>query len=288
MAPLDPLDPVTSLRRALAGAVRSRVAGSATDNQRIFTARGERWFAPDDAICIVHADAAMFVGGLRALVLQSVHPLAMAGVAAHSGYRGDPWGRLQRTSQYLAVTTYGTVADAERVIRRVRNVHRTVRGRAPDGRPYRATDPHLLEWVHLSEIDSFLLAHRRFGATRLSAEQADDYVAQTGMVATRLGVVDPPQTVAEMQARLRAFRPELAGTHEARESTRYLLFTPPLPLLARPAYGLIATAAIATLPSWVRLMLHLPPAIPVADDVIGELAGQVATRAFRWTLAEPA
>ena len=73
-----------------------------------------------------------------------------------------------------------------------------------------------------------------------------------------------------------------------RHPTRYLLFTPPLPLLARPAYGLIATAAIATLPSWARLMLHLPPAIPVADDVIGELAGQLATRAFRWTLAEPA
>ena len=91
-----------------------------------------------------------------------------------------------------------------------------------------------------------------------------------------------------MQGRLRAFRPELAGTHEAHDTTRYLLFTPPLPLLARPAYGLIATAAIATLPSWARLMLHLPPAIPVADDVIGELAGQLATRAFRWTLAEPA
>ena len=142
--------------------------------------------------------------------------------------------------------------------------------------------------MHLTEIDSFLLAHRRFGANRLSAEQADDYVAQTGMVAARLGVVEPPQTVAEMQARLHAFRPELAGTHEARDTTRYLLFTPPLPLLARPAYGLIATAAIASLPSWARLMLHLPPAIPVADDVIGELAGQLATRAFRWTLAEPA
>ena len=241
------------LSRVLADAVRSRVAGSVAENERIFTARGKRWFTPDDAICVVHADAAMFVGGLRALVLQSLHPLAMAGVAAHSGYRGDPWGRLQRTSQYLAATTYGTIADAERMIRRVRAVHRTVAGRAPDGRPYRATDPHLLAWVHLAEMDSFLLAYRRFGANRLSVEQADEYVAQTGMVAAQASgssIHRRPST--RCVPALRAYRPELAGTPGARDTARYLLFTPPVPLLARPAYGLLATAAIATLPSWAR------------------------------------
>ncbi len=252
MAPLEPLAPVALLRRVLADAVRSRVAGSVAENERIFTARGKRWFTPDDAICVVHADAAMFVGGLRALVLQGLHPLAMAGVAAHSGYRGDPWGRLQRTSHYLTATTYGTIADAERTIRRVRAVHRTVTGHAPDGRPYRATDPHLLAWVHLAEVDSFLVAYRRFGAHRLTDHQADEYVRQTGFVAAKLGVVDPPDTVDELRARLRAYRPELAGTPGARDTARYLLFTPPVPLLARPAYGLLATAAIATLPAWAR------------------------------------
>ena len=108
----------------------------------------------------------MFVGGLRALLLQSLHPLAMAGVAEHSDYRGDPWGRLQRTSTFLAVTTFGTAADAQRAVDKVRGIHRRVHGIAPDGRPYRADDPHLLEWVHIAEVDSFLLAHRLYGASR--------------------------------------------------------------------------------------------------------------------------
>ena len=146
------------------GAVASR--RRPVRRQRIFTAPGPRWFPADAAIRTVHGDAAMFVGGLRALVLQALHPLAMAGVAGHSGYRGDPWGRLQRTSRFLAATTFGPADVAERTVARVRAVHRTVRGTAPDGRPYRADDPHLLRWVHVAEVDSFLRAHRRFGDHR--------------------------------------------------------------------------------------------------------------------------
>ena len=227
----------------------------------------------------------MFVGGLRALVLQSLHPLAMAGVAAHSGYRGDPWGRLQRTSQYLAVTTYGPDADAERAIRRI--TWTPVRGRAPDGRPYRAADPHLLEWVHITEIDSFLLAHRGSAPagcppsrpTTTSPRPAWWRRASVSSIHRR----PSPRCMRRLRAFRRARRHARSPRHHAVPAVHATL-----PLLARPAYGLIATAAIATLPSWARLMLHLPPAIPVADDVIGELAGQLATRAFRWTLAEPA
>ena len=157
--------PVDALRSVLADAVRSRVAGDPADAAAL-TAPGPRWFPPDAAIRTVHGDAAMFVGGLRALVLQSLHPLAMAGVVGHSGYRGDPWGRLQRTSRFLAATTFGPVDVAEDAVARVRAAHRRVRGTAPDGRPYRADDPHLLRWVHVAEVDSFLRGHRRFGATR--------------------------------------------------------------------------------------------------------------------------
>ena len=110
----------------------------------------------------VHADASMFPGGVAALLLQSLHPLAMAGVAGHSGYKGDPWGRLQRTSHFLATTTFGTVEDAEATIARVRAIHERVRGRDPKGRPYRASDPHLLRWVHVAEAHSFLTAHQRY------------------------------------------------------------------------------------------------------------------------------
>jgi uncharacterized protein (DUF2236 family) len=276
--------PVESLRTALGDAVRSRVAGEASD-AAVITAPGPRWFPPGAPIRIVHGDAAMFVGGLRALVLQALHPLAMAGVVGHSGYRGDPWGRLQRTSQFLAATTFGPSEVADRAVARVRAVHRTVHGVAADGRPYRADDPHLLRWVHVAEVDSFLRAHGRFGAEPLTAEQCDDYVAEVGMVSAKLGVVDPPRSVAELRESLASYRPELRGTSEARDTARFLLFNPPVPLLARPAYGLIAAAAVSMLPSWTRLMLHLPPALPIADEIVGRVAGELATRAFRWTLA---
>ncbi len=115
----------------------------------------------------------------------------MAGVAGHSGYKGDPWGRLQRTSHYLAITTFGTVEHAEEVIGHVRSIHERVRGRDPQGRAYRASDPHLLRWVHVAEVDSFLRAHQTFGETPLTDEQADRYVEQTGVPAVRLGVPRP-------------------------------------------------------------------------------------------------
>ena len=275
--------PVEALRSVLGDAVRSRVAGDPSDAAAL-TAPGPRWFSSDAAIRTVHGDAAMFVGGLRALVLQSLHPLAMAGVIGHSGYRGDPWGRLQRTSRFLAATTFGPVDVAEDAVARVRAVHRSVRGVAADGRPYRADDPHLLRWVHVAEVDSFLRAHRRFGATALNAAQRDDYVAEVGFVAAKLGVVDPPTTVADLDAALAAYRPELRGTPEARDTARFLLVNPPVPLLARPAYGLISAAAVAMLPGWARRMLYLPPPLPIADDLFGRFAGELATRAFRWTL----
>src|SRR6476469_7109206 len=132
-AALDAVPLVSSARRTLATSLRSRVAGDAAAERArvIWDSPGERWFTPDDVIWRVHADAAMFVGGVRALLVQSLHALAMAGVAAHSGYKGDPWGRLQRTSTFLATTTFGTIEHAERQIARIRAIHGRVRGVAP-------------------------------------------------------------------------------------------------------------------------------------------------------------
>src|SRR3954449_2416819 len=145
---------IEDVRTAIGSRLFERVAGpqGPEHRQRIHDAPGSRWFADDRPIRIVHADSSMFVGGLRALLLQSLHPLAMAGVAGHSGYRGDPWGRLQRTSHFLATTTFGTIDDAEQAIAHVRDIHLRVRGRAEDGRAYAASDPHLLDWVHLAEV----------------------------------------------------------------------------------------------------------------------------------------
>ena len=155
------------LRRSVAIALRDRVGGqdNAAKAALIWDKPGERWFTPADPIWRVHADASMFAAGIRALLLQSLHPLAMAGVAGHSGYKGDPWGRLQRTSTFLATTTFGTIQDAEALIEAIRQIHERVRGRAPDGRGYPASDPHLLKWVHLAEAGSFLRAHQRYGLT---------------------------------------------------------------------------------------------------------------------------
>jgi uncharacterized protein (DUF2236 family) len=276
------------LRRRVAVALRDRVAGedNAAKAAIIWDKPGERWFAEADPVWRVHADAAMFVAGIRALLLQSLHPLAMAGVAGHSGYKGDPWGRLQRTSTFLATTTFGTIADAEALIERVRGIHQGVRGRAPDGRPYAASDPHLLKWVHVAEADSFLRAYQRYAATPLTPAEADRYVAQACVVATRLGVIDPPTSVAGLNATIESYRPELESTPAARDAARFLLLHPPLPWSARPGYGALAGAGVALLPPWARRHLALP-ALPLADRAIALPLGGAATSVIRWALQHP-
>ncbi len=276
------------LRRSVAVALRDRVAGkdNAAKATLIWGKPGERWFTETDPIWRVQADAAMFVAGIRALLLQSLHPLAMAGVAGHSGYKGDPWGRLQRTSTFLATTTFGTIEDAEALIARVRGIHEGVRGKAPDGRPYAASDPHLLKWVHLAEADSFLQTHQRYAVTPLTPAEADRYVAQSCVVATRLGVIDPPTTVAELDAQIASYRPELEGTSAARDAARFLLLHPPLPWSARPGYGALAGAAVALLPLWARQHLALPY-LPLVERAIALPVGGGATSVIRWALKHP-
>jgi uncharacterized protein (DUF2236 family) len=276
------------LRRSIAVALRDRVAGenNAEKAALIWGKPGERWFTEADPIWRVQADAAMFVAGIRALLMQSLHPLAMAGVAGHSGYKGDPWGRLQRTSTFLATTTFGTIEDAEAIIERVRGIHERVRGRAPDGRPYAASDPHLLKWVHIAEADSFLKTHQRYADTPLTPTEADRYVAQSCVVATRLGVIDPPRTVAELDTAIASYRPELEGSPAARDAARFLLLHPPLPWLARPGYAALAGAAVALLPLWARHHLTLPY-LPVAERAIAIPVGGAATSVIRWALKQP-
>jgi uncharacterized protein (DUF2236 family) len=226
----------------------------------------------------------MFVGGLRALLLQSLHPQAMIAVAQHSDYRNDPWGRLQRTSTFLAATTYGPVDGAQRAVDQVRRVHRHVTGTGPDGRPYRADDPHLLRWVHVAETDSFLSCHQRYGAQPLDAAGCDGYVADTARIALALGVPDPPRTRGELDAALGAYRPELRATPEALDAARFLVRTPPLPLLARGPYALLAATAIAELPAWARRELRLPR-LHAAESLLVRPAGHATVGAVRWAMA---
>jgi uncharacterized protein (DUF2236 family) len=276
------LEPV---RRIVADAVRSRVVGPNAENraQELFEAPGERWFAEDRPIRIIHADSCMFIGGLRALLFQSLQPLAMAGVASHSDYKADPWGRLQRTADFLAATTFGPATEAQRAIDMVKRVHTRVVGTADDGRPYSANDPHLLKWVHIAEVDSFLAAHAKFGEIELSPEQRDGYVLDMSRIATALGVIDAPTTVAELADQIASYRPELRTSAPARDAARYLLLTPPLPIYQRPIYGLLGAAAVSLMPLWTRFPLRLPW-LPVSERAVVRPAAQTLTKTLRWAL----
>jgi len=279
---------LATVRERIGSALFAKVAGAEGPERRdrIHYTDGPRWFAEDRPIRQVHADAEMFVGGLRALLLQSLHPLAMAAVAGHSGFKGDPWGRLQRTSHFLAVTSYGTVPDAEAMIRRVRAIHQRVTGVAPDGRPYSADDPHLLRWVHLAEVDSFLLTYQRYGEHPLDRAGRDGYVADMARVAGALGVPDPPATEAELHRQLAGYRPELASTAAARDAARFMLLQPPLPLPVRAPYAVLAAAAVGSLPRWARWPLRLPY-LPVAEATVVRLAGDGLVRTIRWAMTPP-
>src|SRR5204862_6051522 len=274
--------------RGIGAASVGRGAGPEGPSRRqvINAAGGERWFAGGRPIRRVHGDSSMFIGGIRALLLQSLHPLAMAAVAGHSGYRGDPWGRLQRTSYFLAVTTFGRAGDAEEAIGRVRAIHQRVTGIAPGGRPYAASDPHLLTWMHIAEADSFLRAHTRFGARPLDQAGRDGYVADLARIGAELGVPDPPRTEAELADRIAGYRAELAATAQAREAARFLLLSPPLPAVARAPYGMLAAAAVSLLPGWARRPLRLPR-LPVTETVLVRPAGHAMVRAIRWATSPP-
>jgi uncharacterized protein (DUF2236 family) len=279
------MTPLGAVQQRVGAMIFERVAGDEgpARRDRIHFSDGPRRYGPDSAVYRVHSDAAMFIGGMRALLLQSLHPLAMAAVDQHSGYRGDPWGRLQRTSTFLAETTFGTIDDADRAIRIVRAVHKRITGIAPDGRPYAASDPHLIRWVHVAEIDSFLRAHDRYGAHPLDAAGRDEYVRQTAFVARGLGAVDVPETVAELDEVLASYRSELRGTPAARRTARFILLTPPIPLALRPAYGVLSSVAVSMMPWWTRFPLRLP-LLPVTEATAVRASGAAMTTAIRWAL----
>jgi len=276
---------IDGVRGRMGAVIFSRIAGDEGPRrrERILFAEGPRRFGPGDAICAVHGDASMFAGGIRALLLQSLHPLAMAAVDQHSGYRGDPWGRLQRTSTFLAETTFGTIEDADRAVRVVRAVHTRITGIAPDGRTYEASDPHLLRWVHVAEIDSFLRAHDRYGAKPLDAAGRDEYIAQSAVVARALGATDLPETVAELDEVMADYRPELSSTPAARQAARFILVHPPVPLALRLPYSMLSAAAVGLMPRWSRRELRLPY-LPVTEATAVRASGMLVTAAIRWAM----
>jgi uncharacterized protein (DUF2236 family) len=242
------------------------------------------WFGPDSVTWRVHEEfGALFVGGVAALMLQALHPLALAGVEEHSSYREDPRGRLLRTGAFVGAVTFGPTAMAEQNVAMVSKMHSRVVGIAPDGRPYAATDPELLTWVHASEYAMFLAAYQRYGPSRLSDSDADRYLDEVAVVAMQLGASWVPHTTDEMDAYLQRVQRDLYCGPQARTAFEFLTAGARADAATTAAYRLIATAALDLLPPWAREMAGRRDLLPHE-----QLAVRTATRGLvntlRWAL----
>jgi uncharacterized protein (DUF2236 family) len=223
------------------------------------------FFGPASVTWRVRGDLSAPVAGLRALLVQALHPLAMAGVDQHSNWRADPVGRLAATSAYLSTVTFGDRAAAETASARVRRIHEHVRGTDPvTGRGYRAADPALLLWVHAVFVDSALAGCELFG-TPLAAGDADRYVAEMVTAATLAGVPADlvPANIAELDGYLDSVRAELRVTPAAAEAARYLLDPAGLDEDVAGIWAEIRDGAIGALPGWAQEMYGLGIGAPL-------------------------
>lgn len=275
------------LREGLLQTLSGQTAGIPEWTLELSRGEDAGYFAPGSAVWEAHRDIATLVAGPRALLLQALHPGAMAGVHDHSRYREDPLGRLHGTIRWITTVTYGSRAQAEGASRWVQHLHERVRGTyvGADGRtiPYQAQDEDLLAWVHIAFADSFLRAFERY-AGRPVPGGSDAYVRDWAVVGELMGVADPPRSVADLDRRLAAFRD--AGTLRAddrvRDAVRFIR-RPPLPRLLRPTYPALFRGAVATLPDWAREMLGQRPVLRAE-----ELATRTVLRASAGLLGEAA
>ena len=240
-------------------------------------------FGPDSVTWRIHGDPSMILGGFRALILQAVHPLVMAGFDDNSFFRGDPWGRLRRTGDWVSTVTYGTTAEARAAGRRLRRLHaRLAPGIEPEsGQTYRVNDPKLLLWVHSTEVESFLTTYRRSGG-RLRRGDGDRYVAEMAASAKLVGIPTAmvPTSETDLADYYRSVRPDLRVTAVALRNVLWG-FAPPMPAWvryatpARPAWATLVGIAAALLPPWARRLYRLP-GLPATD-----LSATLAARAVR-------
>ncbi|MEQ4716887.1 oxygenase MpaB family protein [Nonomuraea sp. B19D2] len=226
---------------------------------------------PQSVTWLVHLDRSMWVGGVRGLMLQALHPLAMRGVWQNSNFQEDPFGRLRRTADFVGRVTFGSPAEADEIGRRVRGIHKALRIHDPEtGRTHRVDDPELLLWVHCAEVSSYLEV-ARLGGLGLTERQADRYLYEQRKSATYVGLhlEDVPGSCAEMDAYFKQARPSLRVTEEAASTVRFLMW-PRLPhelrLLSpgKPAYFPFGALCYYTLPEWARRMYGALPEVPRA------------------------
>lgn len=222
------------------------------------------YFSPSTITWRIHTDTSMFVGGIRALLQQALHPEAMAGVAAHSNFREDAWGRLQRTGDYVGTLTFGTKEEADKLAARVRKVHEMLK----------LDDQRLLLWVHMAMVDSFLDTAVRSGLGLTPTEQ-DTYVDEMLVFAELVGIETGrvPRSVADLNQYFQEIMPELSASDDAKRAALFIAL-PPLPPLLRfgtpiaPLWSGMTSLAGAALPRWARKLYGWPtlPGQDIATD----------------------
>jgi len=257
--------PLLPLARALRAAVPERPADDGL-------------FGPGSAVWRLHRDRAFPIASIRSLLLQALHPLAMAGVADHSDWRRDPFGRLEATSRYVLTVTYGERAAADAAAARVRAVHAHVHGvDGVTGLPYDAQDPALLLWVHAALVDSVVQVVERYGR-RLEPGGGDRYVAEMAPFAEIVGVPagQVPVTVADLDAYLRSV-PLVQATAAARDAMGYVLDPPELEGETRETWRDLGQVAVGTLPDWARALygFAMPPEELLEREAVRQLLGVV-------------
>jgi uncharacterized protein (DUF2236 family) len=228
-------------------------------------------YSPESIVWHVHSDPSMIVGGIRALLQQALHPDAMDGVAKNSNFREDTWGRLQRTGDYVATLSFAPRKEAEKLSARVRSVHTRL---GLDGQ-------HLLLWVHMSLVDSFLGTAVRSGM-HLSPQDQDQYVKEMVGFALQVGIDADvvPTNMKELAGYFEDIAPELYASDDAKRTALFLA-VPPMPTAIRfatpaaPAWATLSALATAALPSWAR-KLYAIPTLPGHDLVTN--AALVAAR----------
>lgn len=253
---MNPADGITKrLRGALIGQVRAVFNDQAKGEKPVQRKPEESLFGPRSVVWRVHGDVTtMMVGGVAALLLQMLHPAVLAGVWDHSTFRGDMLGRLRRTARFIAMTTYGSAAEAEAAIDKVREVHMRVKGVLPDGTPYAAGDPRLLAWVHVTEAVSFLDAWIRYAEPGMTRADQNAYFADFARIAEALGGDPVPRSRAEAEGLIAGIRPELCVDARTREVARMVLDQPAPSLAVKPFQALAFGAAVDLLPGWARAM----------------------------------
>lgn len=273
------------VRQRVAKGILSVTSGGGVPRPQFSTPVGDPGlFGPDSVCWDVHSDfTAMMIGGISALLMQALHPLALAGVWDHSNFRADILGRLRRTAAFVSGTTYAGQEEASRLIERVRRIHRGVTGIAPDGRCYRASDPALLTWVHVSETYSFLRSYLRHANADLQPRDQDRYFEEMARIAAALGADGVPRSLGAVEDYIQSMQGELRYSERSRAVLRFLLQAPPPSPVARPMVRLFVHAGIDLLPLWAQSLMGCQQGRQLRRVMVSP-GVYVTKRLFRWGL----